>query len=120
MFVLMQIVNMIPARKIRDEFNIFDGFFTNWMFLTIMIGVLGGQILITQVTGVVFKVHPDGLSIEQWAEAFAFGLTILLVDFVLKLVPDDWAPKLGQDSVDDRRIALKKGKSEEENEQKMR
>jgi len=47
MFVLMQIINMIPARKIRDEKNIFEGFFTNWMFLGIMVLVLGGQILIT-------------------------------------------------------------------------
>lgn len=47
MFVLMQIINMVPARKIRDEKNILDGFFTNWMFLGIMALVLGGQILIT-------------------------------------------------------------------------
>lgn len=115
MFVLMQIINMIPARKIRDEINIFEGFFTNWMFLGIMIGVLGGQILITQVTGVVFKVHPKGLHIIQWAEAAAISTSILIVDFVLKLLPDDIAPKLGQDSQDERRIAQRRGRSEVEN-----
>ena len=62
MFVLMQICNMIPARKIRDEWNVFEGFFTNFLFLGIFVGIIGMQIIITQLTGVVFKVHPDGLS----------------------------------------------------------
>lgn len=47
MFVLMQIINMIPARKIRDERNIFVGFFGNFLFLFIMALVTGGQIAIT-------------------------------------------------------------------------
>jgi hypothetical protein len=53
---------MIPARKIRDEWNVFEGFFTNFLFLGIFVGIIGMQIVITQLTGVVFKVHPDGLS----------------------------------------------------------
>jgi hypothetical protein len=44
-------------------------------------------------------------------EASAIGVTILIVDQVLKALPDDIAPKIGQDSVDDRRIALRKSKS---------
>ena len=80
MFVLMQIINMIPARKIRDEKNIFEGFFTNYLFLGIMAFIIGGQIIITQLTGVVFKVHPDGLHIYQWLEALAIATSILIVD----------------------------------------
>lgn len=80
MFVLMQIINMIPARKIRDEKNVFDGFFTNFMFLGIMAFIVGGQIIITQLTGVVFKVHPKGLHIFQWLEALAIAFSILIVD----------------------------------------
>lgn len=54
------------------------------------------------------KVHPDGLSPIQWLEAVAIGATMLLIDLVLKFVPDDWAPKLGQDSQDDRRLEEKR------------
>lgn len=35
------------------------------------------------------------------------SLSVLIANFVLKLLPDDIAPKMGKDSVDDRRIAAK-------------
>jgi len=41
-FVLMQIFNMIPARKIDDEWNIFEGICRNWIFLTIWVIIIGG------------------------------------------------------------------------------
>jgi hypothetical protein len=47
MFVLMQIFNMLPARKLRDERNIFKGFFGNFMFIGIMVFIIGMQVLIT-------------------------------------------------------------------------
>ena len=40
MFVLMQICNMIPSRKIRDEWNVFEGFFNNFLFLGIFLGII--------------------------------------------------------------------------------
>jgi hypothetical protein len=67
------------------------------------------QVIITQLGSVVMVVHPDGLSGEQWGEAIGIGLSIFVVDALLKLVPDDFFPKLGQDSNDDRRIAKKRG-----------
>jgi hypothetical protein len=45
-------------------------------------------------------------------EASAIAVTILIVDQVLKALPDDIAPKIGQDSVDERRLAAKKSKSQ--------
>lgn len=110
MFVIMQIINMVPSRKIRDELNIFVGLHKNFMFILIFIFICGMQILITQVGSVVMKVHPDGLSGAQWGEAIAIAATILLIDVLLKFLPDDWFPKLGQDSQDDRRIAEKRAK----------
>lgn len=41
-FVLMQIFNMICARKINDELNIFEGIFRNFIFITIWIIIIGG------------------------------------------------------------------------------
>ncbi len=55
------------------------------------------------------QVHPDGLSGEQWGEAIAFGASCWIVDALLKLVPDEYFPKMGQDSNDDRRLAKKRG-----------
>lgn len=108
MFVLMQIFNMFPARKIRDELNIFTGLFSNYMFFIVFLIIVAGQIVLTQFGGLVMKVHPDGLSPIQWLEAVVIGATMLIIDFFLKFVPDQWFPKLGQDSQDDRMIEQKR------------
>lgn len=60
-FVFMQIFNMLNARKINDEKNIFDGIFTNPMFLIIWVIIIIGQFIIVQFTGIVFEVSRDGL-----------------------------------------------------------
>ncbi len=39
-FVMMQIFNMINARKVNDEKNIFDGIFTNKMFVGVWIIII--------------------------------------------------------------------------------
>jgi len=48
-------------------------------------------------------VSPDGLDGPQWALAFGVGLSSFVINAILKLVPDWCCPKLGNDSVDDRR-----------------
>lgn len=100
---------MIGARKIHDEVNICSGIFDNIMFVAIWILIVGLQVLITQYGGVVMVVHPFGLSIAQWGEAVIFGLSVYIVNLVLKFIPDHFFPKLGQDSVDDRRQAKARG-----------
>jgi hypothetical protein len=56
------------------------------------------------------KVSDAGLSGWQWAEAIVIALSIFPVDALLKCIPDEWAPKMGQDTNDDRRLAAKKAK----------
>lgn len=56
LFTLMQIVNMICARKIHDEWNIFEGFFSNWVFLFVWGLILVLQIAIITWTSFIFKV----------------------------------------------------------------
>jgi len=57
LFVFFQIMNMICARKIHDEWNIFEGFFTNIVFLAVW-----GLIVIMQIgltwARTIFKVEP--------------------------------------------------------------
>lgn len=45
----------------------------------------------------------EGLALIQWGIAFVVGISTLLVNLMLKFVPDGICPKLGKDSVDDRR-----------------
>ena len=45
-FTIMQIFNLINCRVINDELNVFKGLFKNWMFIAVMIGCAGGQVII--------------------------------------------------------------------------
>jgi Ca2+ transporting ATPase len=105
-FVLLQIFNMICARKIHDEFNVFEGILKNPIFIGLWFLIIGGQVIITQFGGYVFQVSLDGLDGTQWGIAFAVGATSFFINFFLKLLPDDFCPKIGMDSVDDRRKKL--------------
>ena len=44
-FVVLQIFNLVNARKIDGSFNIFDGFFANGMFLGVLVAICVLQVL---------------------------------------------------------------------------
>lgn len=77
LFVLMQIWNMLGARKINDEINIFDGIFTNAMFMIVWLVIVFGQIFIVQYGGWALKVHKDGLNGTQWLICLVVSITCL-------------------------------------------
>jgi hypothetical protein len=60
-FVCMQIVNMINARKIHDEKNVFQGIHENFMYIGIFIFICIGQFVIVTWGGRALKVCKDGL-----------------------------------------------------------
>ena len=62
-FVFMQVWNMICARKIHDEINIFAGLFGNLAFVAVWLFIFLGQIGIS-FAGRIFRLHPSGLSWE--------------------------------------------------------
>ena len=95
-FVLMQIFNMLNARKIYDELNIFSGLNKNSMFLIIWFIILILQILITQFTQDIFVVARDGLYWGQWLLCFLFGVSVLPVDALIKFLPDNVCPEIGK------------------------
>jgi P-type Ca2+ transporter type 2B len=102
-FVLMQIFNMICWRKVHDEWNVFADLHTNITFIILWLVIIGGQVLITSFGSHVFSCCPKGLDGTQWAIAFGIGLSTFIVNAALKVFPDWLFPKLGRDSVDDRR-----------------
>lgn len=87
-FVYMQVFNMLNARKINDELNIFSGICENKMFVIIWIIILFMQVFITQLTQDVFVVARDGLAWHQWLICIGIGLTVLPLDFIIKFIPD--------------------------------
>lgn len=89
---------MICARKIHDELNIFVGIFDNWVFLGVWVGIVAVQVIIVQFTSVVFEVHDNGLAWEQWLIAAAISLTVLIINFIVKFIPDRFTPQMGQDT----------------------
>jgi len=105
-FVFMQIFNLICARKVHDELNVFAGIFDNITFIALFFVICAGQILITIFGSRVFAVCPKGLTGPQWGISIAIGVSSFVVDFISKFLPDWLFPKLGKDSVDDRRAAL--------------
>jgi len=107
LFVLMQIMNMICSRKIHDEFNIFEGFFNNCVFLLVWGVIVGLQFCIIQFTSFIFKVEPLGW--EQWAIGLAISATVFFVDALIKLIPDRFTYAIGNDSVFDRNEAKRLG-----------
>lgn len=87
-FVFMQIFNMINARKINDEFNIFSGIFGNTMFIIIWVTIVILQVLITQLTREVFEVNREGLTWAQWLICILIGVSVIPVDVFIKIFPD--------------------------------
>eukprot|EP00298_Acanthocystis_sp_HF-20_P016872 c21613_g1_i2.p1 GENE.c21613_g1_i2~~c21613_g1_i2.p1 ORF type:complete len:1012 (-),score=428.22 c21613_g1_i2:233-3268(-) len=90
-FVLLQLVNEINCRKIHGEINVFQGFFTNAYFLTIVFATAAVQILIVQFGGLAMSTVP--LTVNQWIICFAFGLGSLVVGFFLHLIPESSIPE---------------------------
>ncbi|XP_063933909.1 plasma membrane calcium-transporting ATPase 3-like isoform X3 [Zophobas morio] len=64
LFVLLQLVNEINARKIHGELNVFSGLTMNWLYLVIMAAQLLCQLVIVQFGGKAFGVVP--LSWYHW------------------------------------------------------
>mmetsp|Transcript_14046 Transcript_14046/g.10119 ORF Transcript_14046/g.10119 Transcript_14046/m.10119 type:complete len:99 (-) Transcript_14046:107-403(-) len=91
-FVVMQVFNMINARKINDEKNIFQNFFENKMFLFVWLAIIFLQVLIIEVGASVMQVSPGGLPWEHWLIACLLGVTVWIWELILKLIPDSLFP----------------------------
>lgn len=95
-FVLLQITNMVCARKINDEKNIFQGFFSNGMFVSIIFLIAIVQYLLSQFTGDIFKVSRDGLSSTQWLICVVLAFSVWPVNLFIKFLPDSVGFELGK------------------------
>lgn len=109
-FVWMQIFNAINSRKIDNTKNIFIGFWRNYLFMGIMLIMIGGQTLIVFVGGAAFVVEP--LNGVQWAISIGLGLLSLPVGFVTRMIPDSIILKI-YEKVVPKALRERKAKVEE-------
>lgn len=86
-FVFMQVFNEINARKLKaSEFNVFEGFFDNPMFLYVIFGTIIMHFFLVEYGGKVMQTTP--LSIEVHLITLAIGTGSLVVGLIIKLIPD--------------------------------
>lgn len=93
---------------INDELNIFARFFDNTAFIVILVIICCGQFVIVQFGSLAMKCHVNGLTGTQWAMCILIGLFSMVVNFIMKFVPDTIWPKLGTETEED----IQKAKNE--------
>lgn len=101
LFVFLQIFNMLGARKINDEINIFEGIFKNPLFLGVWFTIFGGQILIMVFGRSALKVHNEGITLMQWIISVLLSFISLFVNLFLKCIPEKYFPEMGDENEED-------------------
>eukprot|EP00918_Siedleckia_nematoides_P094338 GHVU01207160.1.p1 GENE.GHVU01207160.1~~GHVU01207160.1.p1 ORF type:complete len:474 (-),score=89.17 GHVU01207160.1:198-1436(-) len=94
-FIWMQTFNLINARKINNEYNMFRGLGKNYMWITMMVVIIVGQVLMVQFGGFVLSVNLAGLTWEQWLISIGIGSLTILVHLASHLVPIRLLPQSG-------------------------
>ena len=85
-FVFMQVFNEINSRKLGEkEFNVFAGFFNNWLFIVITIITVVVQIALVQYGG--FPVRCVPLTSTQHGICIGIGAFSLIVGIFVKFIP---------------------------------
>jgi Ca2+ transporting ATPase len=90
-FVMMTLFNEINARKIHGQRNVFNGLFSNVIFVVIWIVTFGVQILITQFGGMAF--YTEALNIEQWLWCIFLGIGSLVWGQLVTCIPTQRLPR---------------------------
>jgi Ca2+-transporting ATPase len=85
MFVLCQLFNEVNSRKLYGELNVFSGFFSNTIFLSVFVFTLLMQWLIIQFGGEFASTTP--LSLDHWILCLGLSSLSLPLAFLLKLIP---------------------------------
>eukprot|EP00879_Flechtneria_rotunda_P003828 GHRR01004068.1.p1 GENE.GHRR01004068.1~~GHRR01004068.1.p1 ORF type:complete len:993 (+),score=315.28 GHRR01004068.1:1703-4681(+) len=84
-FIMLQLLNEVNARRIKDELNVFEGIYKSPIFLGVLAVTAGLQVIIMQTpVSQFFKVMPiNGI---EWAVSIAIGLSAVPVSFLTRLI----------------------------------
>jgi len=97
-FVWFQIFNEVNARKVNGEWNVIEGFFSNYMFSLIMVVIIVLQIFMVSFPVLEVQcffstfVGPndgDGLTLDQWIFCIVMGATSFPVGQMVLWFPAD-------------------------------
>lgn len=90
----MQVFNEINARRLDNQYNIFERFMENNIFLGIIIGTIVVQLLLSNVPGVntLFRCHDLGLTFSQNIICFGFGILAWPFRVIGCNIPDSIVP----------------------------
>jgi magnesium-transporting ATPase (P-type) len=89
-FIWCQFFNEYNARKIADEFNMFEGIQNNPMFLWVSIFTAGAQIFLVEVGGKITST--EHLNAAQWLITIALGAIALPVGVLMRFIPVEEDP----------------------------
>ncbi len=89
-FVFMQVFNEINARKLgKKEYNIFHGFFNNFLFLGIIVATIIIQVLLVQYGGQPMRTAP--LTNNEHILCIVIGLFSMVQGVIVKaILPVSW------------------------------
>ncbi|KAL0239176.1 hypothetical protein PCE1_004867 [Barthelona sp. PCE] len=83
-FVFLQIFNELPSRRAYNELNFMAGFFTNWIFIGVLVFTVGMQILMVQFFGDFASTVP--LKFDYWLKCVYVSAPILLVSWISRFI----------------------------------
>lgn len=92
----MSIFNLMNARVINDEFNIFRGVHKNPTYCIVFVVILGAQALIVSVGSDAMKISRGGLHGYHWLIAIVLGFTTWIMSALFKLIPERIVPQFGR------------------------
>jgi len=84
-FVFAQLFNEINSRTLGDELNVFSNFFSNYIFVGVMILTVIVQYLMVQFGGI--WTQTAALNIQEWCVCIAIGFLSLPVGILLRFIP---------------------------------
>merc|ERR1719359_2420310 len=88
-FVFLQVCNEINARRLDNQFNIFERFFENSIFLFIIIITFVVQLSFTWIGGKFLGCNEAGLTGVQILISIGFGMLAFPFRMIACFVPDD-------------------------------
>jgi hypothetical protein len=84
-FIFCQIFNEYNSRRLFDEKNMFEGVFTNYIFILVTLISIGCQIFLIEVGGDFVRTSP--LTINEWLITIGLGAITIPLGFLQRFIP---------------------------------
>ena len=85
-FIFMQLGNLLNARKINDEWNIFQGIFSSSVFMMVYALILLLQVVIMEVPFMNLVFGIQKITTNQWILAIVIGVFSIVFGYILRIV----------------------------------